>query len=679
MGPIVMSVCLVLALGIFAYSTYGRWRLLQIGAPINRFDHLGQRFLKMIGIALLQQKLPKYKVMGLIHMLIFWGFLVLLLNTLILWGRGFDDTFDLWIFGDNWLGHAYHFVKDVFTALVLVASLLALLNRIVLRPKRLTSSFEAALILVIICVMMAADLAYWGWQLRETGHTGFDWSEPFASLVTGIYLNWAPRTVALIGTIGFWTHSVLVLLFLNLLPYGKHFHVLTSLPNVFLGNLEPLGVLPRDENIEKVLREEDDDEEEEPVFGVAEVQHFTWKDILDMYSCTECGRCTDNCPAAKTGKPLEPKALLTGLRDHLYSRQKELLSDSASAKQLVPEVITPEVIWSCTTCRACEEECPVTITYVDKIVRIRRDLVEGRGEPPAELATALRGVETNANPWNISAMDRDGWAAGLDVPEYQSDSCEYLLFVGCAGSFDDRAKKITQALVKLLGEAGVSYGYLGAEEPCCGDMARRGGSESNFRMLVDMNIELFGELGVKKIITACPHGYNTFKHEYPKFGGNYEVVHHAELLARLVREGRLKPRQPIEQRVTFHDGCYLGRYNNVFDAPRQILRTIPGLEIVPIAQSHERGMCCGAGGARYFMEEAPDQRVNNLRVGQLLESKPNSIASACPFCMTMLSDGLKERDLFDELGQLDVAELLAISCGLQDRKLLREGRTADPG
>jgi Fe-S oxidoreductase/nitrate reductase gamma subunit len=668
-----MAVCLVLAFSVFACSAQRRWRLLKVGTPEDRFDNLAQRLGQMIGIALFQRKLPKYRVMGPIHMLIFWGFLAVLINTLILWGRGFDETFDLWLFGDNWLGHAYHFVKDIFTALVLLAAVAALINRVILRPERLTASFEAALILLIIAVMMAADLAYWGWQLHGQGLTGFDWREPFASLVAAIYANLDLDTVDLLGTAGFWTHAVLVLLFLNLLPYGKHFHVLTSLPNVFFADLEPPGVLPRDENIEKVLREEDDDEEE-PVFGVAEVQHLSWKDILDMYSCTECGRCTDNCPAAKTGKPLKPKTFLTSVRDHLYVRQSELLSGAIESKQLVPDVIDPEVIWSCTTCRACEEECPVMIKYVDKIVRVRRDLVEGRGEPPAELATALRGMETNANPWNISPMDRDGWAEGLDVPEFDPQSCEYLLFVGCAGSFDDRAKKISQTLVKLLDRAGVSYGYLGAEEPCCGDMARRGGSEANFRMLVDMNVEVFNELGVKKIITTCPHGYNTFKHEYPKFGGNYQVTHHTELLARLVREGRLKPTERVEQRVAYHDGCYLGRYNGVYNPPRTILSAIPGLELVDVCASQERGLCCGAGGARYFMEEAPDQRVNNLRVGQLLEADPGAIASACPFCMTMLSDGLKDKDLYDAKGQLDVAELLAISCGLTDRKLLREGR-----
>jgi Fe-S oxidoreductase/nitrate reductase gamma subunit len=673
MGPYVMTACIAVALAVFGWSAHRRWLLMRAAAAENRFDRLGTRLGRMIWFALMQRKLPKYPVMGLIHMAIFWGFLVLLINTLILWGRGFDEHFVLWIFGDNWLGDLYRFFKDIFAVAVLVAAGLALLNRVILKPSRLTASFEAALILLIIVVMMIGDLAYWGWQLSSEGISGFHVSEPFVSLFAAGFSRMDPATVEILGTIGFWSHAVLVLVFLNILPYGKHFHVITSLPNVFFSNLEVPGKLPRDENIEKVLaEEEEEDEEEEPVFGVDEVQHFSWKDVLDMYSCTECGRCTDNCPAAESGKPLQPKQLLTAVRDHLYSRQREMISGEIESRPLVPDVIDPEVIWSCTTCRACEEECPLLITYVDKLVRMRRDLVEGRGEPPAELATALRGMETNANPWNISPMDRDDWTEGLEVPEFDSDSCEYLLFVGCAASFDDRARKIARALVSLLDAAGVSYGYLGAEEPCCGDIARRGGSEANFRMMAEMTVETLKELGVEKIITPCPHGYNTLKHEYPELGGEWEVLHHSELLAELLDEGKLRPEQRVEQRMVFHDACYLGRYNEMYEAPRRILEAVPGLELVEIDAGRKRAMCCGAGGARYFMEEAPDQRVNSRRLDQLLEPGPKSIASACPFCMTMLSDGLKERDLYDSTGQLDVAEILAISCGKGDRKLLRE-------
>jgi len=317
------------------------------------------------------------------------------------------------------------------------------------------------------------------------------------------------------------------------------------------------------------------------------------------------------------------------------------------------------------------------ITYVDKIVRMRRDLVESRGEPPSELGKALRGMETNSNPWNISSMDRDKWAEGIEVKPFDADECEYLLFLGCAASFDDRAKKISASLVKLLDAAGVKYGYLGTDEPCCGETARRAGSESNFRMMADGLIEAFKELGVKKIITGCPHCFNTFKNEYPGFGASFSVIHHTELLAKLVAEGRLKPAERIEKRVAYHDGCYLGRYNDVYDAPREILRAIPGLELAQFAASRQRGLCCGGGGGRFFMEEEPDKRVNNLRVDGLMEAKPDAIASACPYCMTMLTDGLKAKDLYDTKGQLDVAELLAISCGLADRKLLKEQKAAE--
>ncbi len=671
MGPIAMAIAIVLAFGLFGWSAMRRWRLLKVGAPIDRFDNVGDRIKAVLRIALFQKKLPKYKIMGPVHMAIFWGFLVLLINTLILWGRGFDEHFDLWILGDNPLGHLFNFVKDIVTLIVLVAAVFALVNRVIIKPERLTKSFEATLILLIIAVMMVADLAYSGWYLLEEGVSGFSMAEPFGSMVSGMFAGADRGSVAIIGTIGFWTHSVLVLVFLNLLPYGKHFHVITSIPNVYFSNLKSPGILPRDENIEKVLREEEEeDEEEEPVFGVVEVQQFTWKDILDMYSCTECGRCADNCPAAKTGKPLSPKKFMCDVRNHLYSRQDEFLAGKVESKELIPDVISEEIVWSCTTCRACEEECPVMNTHVDKIVKLRRDLVEGRGEPPAELATALRGMETNNNPWNISAMDRDGWTEDLEVTPFDPEECEYLLYVGCMASFDDRAKKISRALVKILNQAGVSYGYLGSDEPCCGETARRGGSESNFRMMADMNIEVLGEMEVKKIITACPHCFNTLKNEYPEFGGKYEVIHHTELLAQLIKEGKIQPKEQIDQKVVYHDGCYLGRYNGIFNPPRDILSKIPGLSVTEIPTSKERGLCCGAGGGRFFMEEE-GERINNHRTAELLKADPKTIATACPYCMTMISDGMKDKEVYDDKGQVDVAELLAISLGLEERKLLR--------
>ncbi len=675
MSAIVMSVAIAAAFGIFAMSASKRFKLLKLGAKEDRLHDIKERIKRVLLIAFFQTKLMRYPVMGRIHALIFWGFLVLLINTLILWGRAFDPSFNLLIFGDNPIGHAYHFVKDIMSGLVLVAAGLALINRVILKPVRLTKSAEAGIILLIIVTMMAGDMLYWGNELLKSGETAFSWKAPFASL-TAIVLGAVESDIAdTAGIAGYWTHSILVLIFLNLLPHGKHFHVITSIPNVFLSNLGPVGRLPKDENIEKELKDDDDNssdnEDDDASFGVSEIRHFTWKDMLDMYSCTECGRCTDNCPAAKSGKPLSPKQYLCDLRNHLYSRQTELLSGKAEIKELIPEVIKPDVIWSCTTCRACEEECPVTNTFVEKIVKMRRDLVENRGKPPAELATALRGMETNANPWNISAMDRDSWSEDLDVPEFDSKEHEYLLFVGCMASFDDRAKKISRSLVKLLKEAKVSFGYLGTDEPCCGETARRAGSESNFRMTADETIESFKEQGVKKIITSCPHCFNTFKNEYPVFGGNYEVIHHSELLAQLIKDKKLVPKEKIEQKTVYHDACYLGRYNNVYNAPREVLKSIPGLELSEIKTSKSRSLCCGAGGGRFFMEEE-GERIYNLRVGELLQESPKTLASACPYCMTMLSDGLKAKDMFETKGQLDVAELLAISVGLESRKALKE-------
>ncbi len=670
-----MALCIAVAFAAFGWSAHRRLRLLRAGAPAQRLDRIGDRIGRLFAIALFQKKLPRYLVMGPIHMMIFWGFLVLLLNTAVLWGRGFHPAFDFFglLSRDHAIGTAYWMVKDVISVIVLIAATLALLNRVVRQPARMTKSAEAGLILLIIMTMMAADLAYWASQVYAQGITSFHATEPFASLVSMLFARAGMDVgaVTLLGQIGFWTHSVLVLVFLNILPYGKHFHVVTSLPNVFLSNLEPPGKLPGDENIEKVIAEAED-APDEPVFGVGQIQHFTWKDMLDMYTCTECGRCTDNCPAARTNKDLSPKHLLIDLRNHLYAREKEVLAGKLEEKPLVPDVIKSEVIWDCNTCRACEEECPVMNSFVDKIVRMRRHLVEERGEVPSELATALRGMETNANPWNISRMDRDKWSSGLEVKAFDGESCEYLLFVGCASSFDDRAQKISRAVVKLLNEAGVSWGYLGAEEPCCGEMARRGGSESNFRMMADMTIETFKELGVKKIITGCPHCFNTFKNEYPDFGGSFEVIHHTRFLADLVAQGKLQPKETIARTVTFHDPCYLGRYNDGYAGPRQILSAIPGLRVSEAVDSKDRAMCCGGGGARYFMEEDNAKRVNNKRVEQLLTTSPDALCTACPYCMTMVSDGLKAKDLFDAKGQMDVAEMLAISCGLEDRKLLRE-------
>ena len=701
----VMIVMLVVAWMAFFWSVQRRYRVMVLGRPAMRWDAIIDRIVGTVRFAFGQSRMPRYPLTGWLHVAIFFGFMVLLLRTLVLWGRGVldDPAFNMdFVFGAvaemNAIGRAYSAAKDICAVVVLVAASIALYNRVVVRPKRLTQSFEANLILAIIITMMIADILYDGAEIvlrgREMpGHAGFIPYEFAGSAAAFALGGLGDEVLRVLSEIGFWTHSGLVLVFLNLLPYGKHFHVVTSIPNVFLRDVGPAGRIPPIVGLEEKMESMGEGDR----FGVGQVTDLTWKGILDLYTCTECGRCTDNCPANQTGKKLSPKHLTIHMRNNLYGRQDELLgelpdevvgraSDEAPpagpahfghgsdavpvVRDLFPEVVTPQEVWACTTCRACEQECPVLISYVDKMMGLRQHLVLDQGEVPPELATALRGMETNSNPWNISSMDRAKWAKGLEVRTLgemdaeEAKKVEVLLFVGCAGSFDDRAKKIATAMVKLLNAGGVDFAVLGKEEQCTGDIARRAGNEYLFQMMAKANIELFAGYDVKKIITICPHCYNTFKNEYPDFGGTYEVLSHVEVLLDLVRRGKLKPTEKIEGSVVYHDSCYLGRHNEIYDEPRDLLAAIPGLELKDAAASRDRGLCCGAGGAQYFKEEEKGEtRVNARRTDQLLATGAGTIATACPFCMTMLTDGLKALDKDEEIGQLDIAELLARSCG----------------
>jgi Fe-S oxidoreductase len=445
--------------------------------------------------------------------------------------------------------------------------------------------------------------------------------------------------------------------------------------------------------------------------GIAKVEHLTWKAILDFYTCTECGRCSDNCPAYKTGKVLSPKHLTLALRDHLYEHQTELaaremqwgpspnaandtetaakdperLADEAEGVKrpahyepidLVPNVVLPDVLWGCTTCRACEEQCPVLISYVDKIVGMRRNLVMIKNEFPHELQKPFQAMEVNGNPWNLSRMDRAAWSDGLDIPTFaEKPNAEVLYWVGCAASYDDRAKKIARATARLLKRAGINFAILGQEESCTGDSARRAGNEMLFTMLAESNaavLKTYQEQGgIKTVLTTCPHCFNTLKNEYPDFGVKLEVVHHTDFLMGLVASKRLVPKKPVVGRVVFHDSCYLGRYNDIYESPREILRSIPGVELVePDYWTKTRGLCCGAGGAQMWMEEQNQDRVNVKRTLQLVDTGAKTVASACPFCMTMLTDGLKSKNLDESIKQMDVAELLDQSCAEDEKQIV---------
>ncbi len=741
MNPVAMALVLVVSLGIFALSWRKRTALLRVGDETyeSRNDRVKERLERVWTIAFFQKKLRYYWVAGVAHQLIFVGFFVLLLRSLVLWGRGFNPAFNLWVLGPEPflgmpLGHVYAFVKDVFAVLVLLGTFVFLAYRTFIPQKRMSLNLEGLAILAIYFTMMFADILYDG--AARVLHVNYDalcrssagacqaakdliaplgsppeklsWvplHEPAGSAVALLLDGASVSVLVFLAQAGFWAHSVLVLLFLNILPYSKQFHEITAIPNVYFSDVSPPGRLkPIARDTESLMALVEKASEESDMsharIGYARIEHFTWKDILDFYSCTECGRCSDHCPAYTTGKKLSPKHLTLDLRNHLYSRQDEVMAlsggvprwrpdapsnlnestgtakdtdvaapDAAwAAKNLLPDVIDPDVIWACTTCRACEEQCPVMITYVDKIVQMRRHEVMIKGDTfPAELNKPFEGMEVNGNPWNLSRMDRANWASGLDVPLAQDKpDAEVLYWVGCAASYDDRAKRVARATATILKQAGVDFAILGQEETCTGDPARRAGNEYLFSMLAETNVATLNGYkergGVKTILTTCPHCFNTLLNEYPDFGGKYEVVHHTDYVLGLLAQKRLTPTRPVQAKVTYHDSCYLGRYNQIYEPPREILRRIPGVELVEPEMHHNKGLCCGAGGAQMWMEEQNKDRVNVKRTRQLLGTGANVVSSACPFCMTMLTDGLKSEERETSVRQLDVVELLLEAC-----------------
>lgn len=657
----IIFLVVLLAAFAFLFRTLSiRIRYLRIGKTDDRSGAFDRRMNNVLTVALAQSKLLREPLAGLIHAGIFWGFLILLTAIVESIGEGLLPGFSL-----AFLGIFYPVIAlggDVVAIVVLIAVAAALVRRYITGPARVKDIDRAAqndatvilasiaFIMLTMLVMNAARIS-----LGDALNYAPEWrivSMQISSLCGGV----GRGTVEALFTIFWWLHILLVLGLMNFLPYSKHFHVITSIPNVYLSNksITPDGALIpinlEDETAEK--------------FGAADVEDFTWKQLLDGFTCTECGRCTSACPANTTGKILSPKKIIVDLRARLQAKAPIVLSGQSGApeldKRLLHDYITPEELWSCTTCRACVQECPVMIEHVDAIVDMRRYLVLTESEFPAELQTLYRNLENNFAPWQFSPDDRAKWADGLAVKTLaelgSADEIEYLFWVGCAGSFDDRSKKISRALAQLMQHAGISFAILGSEEKCNGDPARRTGNEYLAQMFVRDNVETLDRYKVKKIVTACPHCLHSLAKEFPQFGGSYEVVHHTTLIEQLLRDKRITLRRPLEQSITFHDSCYLGRYNDVYDAPRNALESIPGVALTEMPRSRDKGFCCGAGGGRMFMEETEGKRVNIERTEEALATGAETIASACPFCMTMMTDGVKEKESATQVK--DVAEIV---------------------
>jgi len=671
-GWIVLLAIAAIAGGIFTRRAYHLYRFIRLGAPDYRFGDNRERIGRFFEYVLGQGRMFRDPRAGPMHATIFWGFIVITIGTIELLGRGFFGHFDIpLISGQAW----FLLALDLFQAAVIVAIAYAFYRRLVSKPRRLFFSGEALVILGLILGLMVSSFLLGAFRLAHD---------------TALISNWAPITAALgrslhaAGVSGdpaqtmyalfWWTHVSLLFGFLALIPHSKHLHIVTAPFNVYFASTKPRGELAP---IDFETTEE---------FGVNKIEDLSWKGILDTYTCTECGRCDAACPAASVGKELHPRSIILNLQHFMIeeagpralaqrtsSNGKEpepAVTGETPLRPLLGEVISEQALWECTTCRACMEECPVFIEHVPKIVDMRRALVMMESRFPPELNDLFRGIEMAGNPWQYPNETRSAWAEGLDIPVFDDrvpDDVEYLFWVGCYGSFDNRNKKVTVALATVLQRAGVKFGILGPREKCSGDPARRAGNEYLYQMLAEENVETLNSAGVKKIVTACAHCFNTIKNEYPQFGGRFEVVHHTELLAHLVDSGRLPLDTPIEKTVTYHDPCYLGRYNGVFDPPRFVLDRIKGLEIIEMAKSRDRSFCCGAGGARGFMEEPPGKRVNEARVAQAEETGAGTLAVSCPFCMNMFQDGIQGRNAGERLVGEDVAELAELASRAEEK------------
>ena len=642
-GRLLFGLLVLLAVLAFAYSVTRRVRVLLAGAPDNRFTRIPERIARTLEYAFAQRRMFRDFYAGVFHIFIFGGFVVLTVRVLSLVVEGLVPRFQLL---PGRTGELYTVVKDVFEVLVLIGVGMAVFRRAFARPKRLDLTLDAWVILSLIGLLIGADLVSEGAKVALHPELASVWA-PAVGAIAGLLAGRSAGTLQALYEGGWWVHLVDILCFANYLPYSKHFHIITSVPNIFFMNLEPMGRLaPVDiENSER--------------FGASKVEDLTWKQMLDGYTCTECGRCRVVCPTALTGKPLDPKVFIGDVRDAVYDATPEILraagrggSEPAEAlakaarKELIGGWITEETIWACTTCGWCTTACPVFIVpAVDKIVEMRRHLVLEKAEFPKEVQTAFRGMETNGNPWGMAAASRADWARDLPVvtmAEAQGKAIDVLFWVGCAGSYEDRARRVSRALVEILHEAGVSFAILGTEETCTGDSARRLGNEYLFQTLAQQNIETMKGYGVRKIVTNCPHCMNCLKNEYGDFGGKYEVRHGAELVADLIAQGRVKMAGEIAETITFHDPCYLGRYNGVYDAPRQVLKAIPGLKLTELPRSREKGLCCGAGGGRMWMEEKLGARINQTRMKEIAEAGTSAVGVSCPFCMVMIGNAKDE-------------------------------------
>ena len=653
-----MAIALVAGFSLFFFKVNRLVSLMQAvqGRVVFKLDRIFDRIKVLFTDVLGQSNVRRKRIPGLAHSLIFFGFLAVQPHSLELMIRGVFPGFypATWIPG---LYGAYIFVADILAFLVLFGLGYALYRRLFIKPKYLTDGRDARVIILFTAVIIITfHLINAFLMVPAISGSGFNYSRylTVSAAVHSIFsLNDLSPAAARTGfEIFYWIHILTILGFLIYIPGSKHLHLLAAAPNVFLKPLQR----------PKAMITTDIEDEEAESFGLGKVCELNWKQVLDLYACTECGRCEEQCPADMTGKPLSPKRLIQDTKHDLFDQSRIILTkDCDAVMPLVHEAspIFQEALWSCTTCRACEDICPVDIQHLDIILEARKYQVLMESSFPPEMQETFTSLENQSNPWGFGSDARGDWAKGLDVPLMTDNpDADILYFVGCAGSFDDRGKKIARALARVLKKAGVNFAILGEEERCNGDVARRAGNEYLAQMMISENVEILNQYRPKKILAACPHCYNTIKNEYPQFGARYDVVHHAEFLLELVHQGRLTTNDGFGiENLTFHDSCYLGRWNGIFEAPRQLLRfSSNDANLIEMKRSAAEGLCCGAGGARMFMEETIGKRINHERAQEIIATGATRVAAACPFCITMLTDGIADNNGSVEVK--DIAEIL---------------------
>jgi Fe-S oxidoreductase/nitrate reductase gamma subunit len=665
-GPLVLYLLGAAALGIFVYAIYRRFHLWVVGKPDKRWDNLGKRIWDFIVVGivdgLFHRRFFREPYPGIMHFLIFAGAGVLLLGTAL-------DVIDHYVFhfisGNVYLGLS--FALDVGGVMILAGIIIALVRRYIQKPERLNTVLDNSVVLSLIFVVVVTGFFIEGFRMLAATPDGLSqpefYSHPewarwsFGGYFIASFFAGLPESIRLAWYIGlWWFHAALALgaIFYVCLSFDKLTHIIVSPVNVFFRSSRPKGALAPI-NIE-----------EAETFGVGKIEDFTWKQLLDLDACTDCGRCQDRCPAYLTGKPLSPRKVIQDLKAHLLDRSHALLAakaatptDGGGIKALIGEVILEDELWACTTCRACQEICPVWVEHIDKIIDMRRSLVLEQAKVPETGEAALRCIEARGHSCRGTTLTRTDWTSGLDIKLLSEDSnVDLLYYVGCAAALEDRSMKVAVALGKILKAAGIKFAILGPEETCCGEPARRLGNEYLFQMQAMKNIELFKNYNIKRIVTTCPHCFNTIKNEYPQFGGEFEVIHHTQFIAELLKQGKIKPTSMSDGKLTYHDSCYLGRHNDIYEAPRQVLASISPSRLLEMKRIRRNGFCCGGGGGRYWMEERIGKRISEERIEHVIETKADIVATACPYCLQMFEDAIKAKAVEESLKALDVAELL---------------------